>query len=98
VTIPAVLRTSLVLPLSVGMACVMESAKRVTAGWLARWCRATVAGLAVIGVTGLYAQPVAAHVGERGATAASIETQDAALGARIEVAAGKVADLDRRLN
>jgi hypothetical protein len=45
----------------------------------------------------VYAQLVAAHVGDRGAAAASIESQDAALVARIEVAAGKVADLDRRL-
>jgi hypothetical protein len=66
-------------PLSViGMAIAMEGAKLVTAGWLARRWRATawfwrlalvvlVAGLAVINATGVYAQLVAAHVGERGA-------------------------------
>jgi hypothetical protein len=41
---------------------------------------------------------VAAHVGDRGAAAAAIETQDATLAARIEVAAHVVDDLDRRLN
>jgi hypothetical protein len=96
-------------PLSVvGMAIAMEGAKLVTAGWLARRWRETawvwrgvlvalVAGLAIINATGVYAQLVAAHVGERGAVAAGIETQDAALAARIEVAASRVADLDRRL-
>ncbi len=86
----------------------METAKLVTAGWLAHRWRVTtwiwrvtlvalVAGLAVINATGVYAQLVAAHVGERGAAASAIETQDAALTARIEVAAHSVADLDRRL-
>jgi hypothetical protein len=56
-----------------------------------------VVGIAVINAAGVYAQLLAAHVGDRGAAAASIESQDAALAARIEVAAGKVADLDRRL-
>src|SRR5258708_3712022 len=41
---------------------------------------------------------VAAHVGERGAATSAIETQDAALAARIEVATHTVGDLDRRLN
>jgi hypothetical protein len=59
---------------------------------------ALVAGLAVINAAGVYAQLVAAHVGERGAVASAIETQDAALAARIEVQAHAVADLDRRLN
>jgi hypothetical protein len=36
-------------------------------------------------------------VGERGAVAASIETQGAALAARIEVAAHTVADIDARI-
>jgi hypothetical protein len=47
---------------------------------------------------GVYAQLVAAHLSERGAAQSAIETQDAALAARIEVAARSVADLDRRLN
>ncbi len=96
-------------PLSViGMACAMEGAKLVTAGWLARRWRVTgwiwrgvlgamVAGLAVINAAGVYAQLVTAHVGERGAAQSAIETQDAALAARIEVAAGRVADFDRQI-
>lgn len=46
-----------------------------------------VAGLAVFNAT----------VGDRGAVQSAIEMQDAALAARIEVAAHNVADLDRRL-
>ena len=96
-------------PMSVvGMAIAMEGAKLVTAGWLARrWCGTAwvwrlvlaglVAGLAIINAAGVYAQLVAAHVGERGLAQSAIETQDAALVARIEVAAHSVADLDRRL-
>ncbi len=86
----------------------METAKLATAGWLARRWRVTlwiwrltlvalVAGLAVINATGVYAQLAAAHVGERGAATSAIETQDAALAARIEVTSHTVADLDRRL-
>jgi hypothetical protein len=89
------------------MAFAMEGAKLVTAGWLARRWRVTalvwrvtlaplVAGLAVINATGVYAQLVAAHVGDRGPAASAIEIQDAALAARVEVAAHIVADLDRR--
>jgi len=96
-------------PMSVvAMACAMEASKLVTAGWLASQWRVTawiwrvvlavlIAGLAVINAAGVYAQLVAAHVGERGAATAAIETQDSALAARIEVAAHNVADLDRRL-
>jgi hypothetical protein len=86
----------------------MEAAKRVTAGWLARQWRVTawiwravlvalVAGVAVINAISVYAQLVAAHIGDRGAVHSAIEMQDAALAARIEVAAHNVADLDRRL-
>ena len=86
----------------------METAKLVTAGWLAaRWqvtssiwrgvLIALVAGLAVINAAGVFSQLVAAHVGERSAAVAGLETQDATLAARIEVAAHNVADLDRRL-
>jgi hypothetical protein len=96
-------------PLSViAMACAMESAKLVTAGWLARRWRATawlwravlvalVAGLAVINGVGVFSQLVAAHVGDRGAATAAVETQDASLAARVDVQAHVVADLDRRL-
>src|SRR5262249_22967702 len=96
-------------PMSViGMAVAMESSKLVTAEWLARRWRVTawvwrfvlaalVVGLAFINAAGIYAQLVEAHVGERGAIAAAIETQDATLAARIEAAAHAVDDLDRRL-
>jgi hypothetical protein len=42
-----------------------------------------VVGIAVINAAGVYAQLVAAHVGDRGAAAASIESEDAALAARV---------------
>jgi hypothetical protein len=91
-----------------GMALAMEGAKLVTVGWLTRRWRVTawvwritlvtlIAGLAVINAAGVYAQLVAAHVGDRGATASAVETHDATLAARIEVQAHTVADLDRRL-
>jgi hypothetical protein len=93
----------------VGMAATMESAKLITAGWLARRWRATalvwrlvlvtlVFGLAVINAAGVYAQLVSAHVGERGAVTSELESKDAALAAKIEAAAHNVADLDRRIN
>jgi hypothetical protein len=77
-------------------------------GWFARrWLVAAyiwrlvlvalVAGLALINATGVYAQLVAAHVGERGAAMSVIETQGAALIARIDVQAHAVADLDARV-
>jgi hypothetical protein len=96
-------------PVPVGMmAIAMESAKLVTAGWLARrwsttaklWRAALVVfvfGLAVINAAGVYAQLVSAHVGERGEAASALETQDAALAAKIDVQVHKVGDLDRRL-
>jgi hypothetical protein len=96
-------------PMSViAMAIAMESAKLVTAGWLARRWRVTawiwrlilvvlVAGLALINAAGVYAQLVAAHVGERGAATSLVETQTADLEAKISVQAHTVADLDRRL-
>jgi hypothetical protein len=96
-------------PLSViAMASAMEAAKLVTAGWLARRWSATawvwrlvlavlVAGLAVINAAGVYAQLVAAHVGDRAASAAAVQVQDVDIAARIEVAAGRVADLDRQI-
>lgn len=92
----------------IGMAVSMESAKLVTAGWLARRWRGTpwvwrgilvalVAGLALINAAGVYAQLVAAHVGPQGEATSRIEAQDAAVGARIELASHTVADLDRRV-
>jgi hypothetical protein len=56
-----------------------------------------VAGLAVINAAGVYTQLVAAHVGERGGATSAVETQSAALVAKIDVQAHVVADLDRRL-
>src|SRR5258708_26603055 len=56
-----------------------------------------VAGLAVINAAGVFSQLMAAHVGERGAAVAGLETQDATLAARIEVAAPNVADPHPRL-
>jgi hypothetical protein len=96
-------------PISVvGMTVAMESAKLVTAGWLARCWAATgwilrvvlagfVLGLAVINGAGVFSQLVAAHVGERGAAAASIETQDAMIAARRSpTSTGALARLTKR--
>jgi hypothetical protein len=97
-------------PMSVvAMTVAMEASKLIAAGWLARRWAATpwvariaiaafIFGLMVINATGVYAQLVAAHVGERGAATSAIETQDATLGSRIAVQTHNVADLDRRLN
>jgi hypothetical protein len=92
----------------VAMTVAMEAAKLVTAGWLAsRWSMtawfwritlvAFIIGLAVINATGVFAQLVAALVGERGAAQSDLETKDAALAARIDVQSHTVVDLDRRL-
>jgi hypothetical protein len=94
--------------LIIAMASMMEASKLVAAGWLARCWHMTVwiwravlvaliSGLAIINASGVYAQLVAAHVGQRGKTAAVQETQDATIAARIEMAAHNVADIDRRL-
>jgi hypothetical protein len=48
---------------------------------------ALVVGLALINAIGVYAQLVAAHIGERGAGQSAVETESSALAARIEVAA-----------
>jgi hypothetical protein len=93
----------------VAMAIAMETAKLITAGWLARRWQATAAvwrlvlvmlvlGLAVINASGVYAQLVSAHVRERGAAQAHLETQAADLDARIQVIVYKVADLDARVS
>jgi hypothetical protein len=94
--------------LIIAMATMMESAKLVTAGWLAKRWRATawawrgvlvvlVAGLVLTNAAGVFSQLVSAHVGKRGAATSAIETQDASLAAHIDVQAHTVADLDRRL-
>jgi hypothetical protein len=90
------------------MAGVMETAKLVIAGWLSSRWRETfwlwrllligfVLGLMSINAVGLYSQLVQAHVGHSGEIAAANETSDARIAARIEVATGRVADIDRRL-
>ncbi len=92
----------------VAMAATMETSKLIAVGWLsARWqvcpwvlrflLMAFVLGIALINGVGVFSQLVSAHVGERGAAQAAVETQDAALAAKLELAAAKVADLDRRL-
>jgi len=94
--------------LIVAMASMMEASKLIAAGWLAKRWRTTawvwrlvlvalVVGLALINATGVYAQLVAAHVGERGAATSAIETQNATLTARIDAQAHTVDDLDRRV-
>jgi hypothetical protein len=92
----------------VAMAVATESAKLVTAGWLARCWRSTawiwrlalagfVLGLAVINAGGTYSQLVAAHVGDRSERESYITTKDAELAGKIEVASHAVADLDARV-
>jgi hypothetical protein len=76
-------------------------------GWLARRWSTTakvwralilfVAGLALINATGVFAQLVSAHIGDRGAAASHLEAQTAGLEAKIDIQAHKIADLDRRL-
>jgi len=58
---------------------------------------AFVFGLAVINAAGVYAQLVAAHVGDRGAATSRIEEQTADLEAKISVQGHNVADLERRV-
>src|SRR5258707_13967363 len=90
------------------MPTMMEAGRRIRAGgWARRWrvtawiwrtvLMALVGGLAVINATGVYAQLVAAHVGERGAAMAGFEIRDAEIASRIEVATHAVADLDARV-
>ena len=90
------------------MGSMMEAAKLVACGWLARNWRqvpysfrgilmALIAGLAVINAGGTFSQLTAAHVGDRAMTAATRTMQGVDLDQRIEVAAGKLNDLDRRI-
>jgi hypothetical protein len=59
---------------------------------------ALVAGLAVINATGVYAQLVAAHVGERGAAQSALEIQAAGIEVRIEKQAHIVATSPRTID
>jgi hypothetical protein len=86
----------------------LEGAKILTAGWLGhRWAEIGwghriplilfVAGVASINAVAVYSHLVNAHLSEKGAMQAGLETSDAQAGARIEVAQGRLADIDRRL-
>jgi MarR family len=90
------------------MGAIMECAKLVACGWLAgRWRHVPwvfrgvlmllIAGVAVINASGTFSQLTAAHVGNRTMSAATRAMQATDLDARIEVAAAKLADLDRRI-
>jgi len=94
--------------LIIAMASMMEASKLVAAGWLARRWHGTawiwrlvlvvlVTGLALINAAGVYAQLVAAHVGDRAAATSRAEAQTAHLDAKISMQAHNVADIDRRL-
>jgi hypothetical protein len=92
----------------VGMAIAMETAKLITAGFLGRWWSSTPTLWRIIlivsysdwrpSTASAYSAsswpPMWASGGE---AQSSVEIQDAALVARIDVQAHKVADLDRRL-
>jgi hypothetical protein len=56
-----------------------------------------IAGLAVINASGTFSQLTAAHVGSRAVSSAALTMRGSDLDSRIEVAAAKLADLDRRL-
>jgi hypothetical protein len=56
-----------------------------------------IAGLAAVNASGVFSQLVSAHVGERGVALAAVEMLDAEVAGKIEVAAGRVGDLDRRI-
>jgi hypothetical protein len=90
------------------MGATMEAAKLIAAGWLASAWRevpysfrgilmALIAGLAAINAAGTFSQLTAAHVGDRAMTAATRTMQATDLDSRIEVAAAKLADVDRRI-
>jgi hypothetical protein len=77
--------------------------------WASRWVRSMTCARRAVDISTAricgqlrvehraYAQLVADHVRERGAAQSAIETEDAALAARIAVQIPAVADLDRRL-
>lgn len=92
----------------VAMAVTMEAAKLVTTAWLAaRWSVTPwllrgllgffIVGIAAINGAGVFSQLVSAHVGDRATAAAAVETHSAEIAGRLELAAARVADLDRRL-
>jgi hypothetical protein len=90
------------------MGAIMEAAKLIACGWLARAWRHVpwpfrgvlmllIAGLAVINASGTFSQLTAAHVGSRAVSSAALSMQGNDLDSRIEVAAAKLADVDRRI-
>jgi hypothetical protein len=90
------------------MGATMEAAKLIAAGWLAGAWRdvpwafrgillALIAGLAVINAAGTFSQLTSAHVGYRVVSAATRTMQATDLDQRIDVAAGKLTDIDRRI-
>jgi hypothetical protein len=92
----------------IAMSTTMEAAKLVTAGWLPRRWRSTaavwrvtlvtlVAGLAVINATGVYAQLVVAHFGDRMATTGAIQTKATTIAVRIDAQTHALADVDTQL-
>jgi hypothetical protein len=91
------------------MGAIMECAKLVACGWLAGAWRHVpwfsrgvlmllIAGLAVINASGTFSQLTAAHVGNRVMAGAARTMQATNLEARIEVAAAKLADVDRKIS
>jgi hypothetical protein len=91
------------------MGAIMEAAKLVACGWLAGAWRHVpwvfrgvlmllIAGLAVINAAGTFSQLTAAHVGGRAVPSAALTMQGTNLDSRIEVAAAKLADVDRRIS
>jgi hypothetical protein len=67
-------------------------------GWTGRLSLGTlVVAAALLNMVGVYGQLVEGHVGARAQAAAGIETNDAAAAAKIEVASGRLADIDRRI-
>jgi hypothetical protein len=91
------------------MGAIIEAAKLIACGWLAGAWRHVpwafrgvlmllIAGLAVINASGTFSQLTVAHVGSRAVSSAALSMQGTDLDSRIEVAAAKLADLDRRIS
>jgi hypothetical protein len=57
-----------------------------------------IAGLAVINASGTFSQLTSAHVGTRSVSSAALTMKGTDLDGRIEVAAAKLADVDRRIS
>jgi hypothetical protein len=76
----------------------------LAAGWrgyspLSRWTAALLLLVAaVINASGVYGKLIENHVGVAAGRTAAYTTRDAGEGARLEVASGRLADIDRRIN